>query len=161
MKKHDTNRAPTPCPWLPALAVLAAAAGLLSGCNALTALSGAPPSNDAGSGTSPGTTEMLAVFTDPDSDFSTSDVRDVDDEIVRFDATAKTLIWAADGSTFEDWEVNGNFLGASQAFQVRFGTVDGERRAYFTESGPATICDIRVDDGMLSISATSVLVPNE
>lgn len=161
MKQHHANRAPTSCRRMLALAGLVASAGLLPACNALTALPGTPSLGDAGGGTNPETTEMLAVFEDPDSDFSTSDVRDVDDEIVRFDATAKTLIWAADGSAFEGWEINGNFLGSSQTFQVRFGTVDGERHAYFTESGPGTICDIRIEDGMLRISATSVLVPDE
>ena len=107
-----------------------------------------------------GATDNLAVFSDANSNFSTMDVRDIDEQIVRFDTTAKTLIWVADGSTFVGWEVSGNFLGSLQQFQVRFGTVSGERRAYFTETGPATICDISVDNGSLRIVATDVTVPN-
>ena len=99
------------------------------------------------------------MFSDPDSEFSTTDVRDVDEEIVRFDATAKTLIWAADGSVFDGWDVDGNFLGPTRFFQVRFGTKDGERRAYFTETANATICDILIDNGDLQIFSTSVTVP--
>lgn len=119
------------------------------------------PSDGNGDVSAPGdgSDATFAVFSDPDSEFSTSDVRDVDDEIVRFDATAKTLIWAADGSVFDDWAVDGNFLGPTQFFQVRFGTKDGERRAYFTETVAATICDLRISNGQLRISATSVTVP--
>lgn len=105
------------------------------------------------------TGRTLALFSDPDSDFSTTDVRDIHEEIVRFDTAGKTLIWAADGSAFGGWEVSGNFLGSLQQFQVRFGTKDGERRAYFTETVPATICDIFVENGRLRIVSTNVTVP--
>ena len=110
-----------------------------------------------------GTSSTLAVFVDPDTTFSTSDVRDVDEEIVQFDPTAKTLIWVADGTAFGEgsWEVNDVFLGFGGGFQVRFGTKNGERRAYFTETGPATICDISVQGGELLISPTGTLVPQE
>ncbi len=107
-------------------------------------------------------TAHLAVFDDPNSDFSTTDVRDVDDEIVQFDTVTKAIIWAADGTAYQagSWTVDGVFL-AGGGFQVRFGTKDGERRAYFTETGPATICQIRPAGGFLSISATNVTVPQE
>ena len=105
----------------------------------------------------------LVVFFDPDSEFSTMDVRDVDDEIVRFDGDLKAIIWVTDDLVFDEgvWENDGNFLLEGRPFQVRFGTVDGERRAYFTETGPATICNISVDQGRLRIAATNVLVPQE
>ena len=108
-----------------------------------------------------GDTTAFALFTDDTTGFETSDVYDVDDEIVRFDTTTKSIIWAADGRAFQEgnWDVVGNFLGAAQAFQVRFGNVDGQRRAFFTETDPPTICDIEpVGDG-LSISRTSTQVP--
>ena len=78
-----------------------------------------------------GDTSTLAVFTDDATEFETSDVYDADDEIVRFDTTTKSIIWAADDRAFQEgnWDVIGNFLGAAQAFQVRFGNVDGQRRA--------------------------------
>lgn len=105
----------------------------------------------------------LAVFQDPDSSFSTTDVYDVDDQIVRFDTETKSIIWAEDGRAYQAglWEVNGNFPEATGFFQVRFGTKDGERRAYFTETATATICDIRVSDDTLSIFATTIPVPQE
>ena len=148
--------------------VLLASWVLLPGCSALPLASGdGIPDPPAESPDAPGenpdeTGVTLAVFLDPDSDFSTPDVRDVDEEIVRFDTVAKALIWAADGSAFGagDWEVRGTFLGAQQQFQVRFGTKDGQRRAYFTETVPATICDIFVSDARLRILPTDVAVPN-
>ena len=99
------------------------------------------------------------MFSDPNSDFATTDVQDIDEEVVRFDTAAKTLIWAADGSAFGGWEVSGNSLGSQQQFQVRFGTKEGERLAYFTETVPATICDISIENGRLKIVPTNVTVP--
>ena len=86
---------------------------------------------------------------------------DIDDQIVRFDTQAKTIIWALDGRAFQPgvWEVNGNFLRSGNPFQVRFGNVEGERRAYFTETIPATICDIEVPGEALLIFATDTPVP--
>lgn len=109
----------------------------------------------------PGDNGTLIVFSDPDSSFSTTDVRDVDDEIMQFDINGTTLIWKTDDSTHtNNWSVDGNFLNASQSFQVRFGSVNGEQRAYFTETGPATICNLTVSNGNLSISSTNTTVPN-
>jgi hypothetical protein len=87
----------------------------------------------------------------------TPDVRDVDEQIVRFDTANNELIWTADGRSFPGYSINGYLIGSS--FQVRFGTKDGERRAYFTETGPATICDINVVNGQLVILPTNVPVP--
>lgn len=105
--------------------------------------------------------ETLAVFQDPDSEFSTTDVNDVDGEIVQFDTASNRIIWVEDNIEFDDWEVDGNFLGSDRFFQVRFGTEDGERKAYFTETEPATICDIEVINNTLSITATAETVPQE
>jgi hypothetical protein len=102
---------------------------------------------------------QLAVFSDTASSFSTSDVRDVQEQIVRFDVASNSLIWKADGRTFPGYPVSGNFVASDKHFQIRFGTKDGERRAYFTETASATICDIEVTGGQLSISPTTVTVP--
>ncbi len=104
-------------------------------------------------------TQKLAVFQDPDSEFSTTDVRDIDEEIFQFNTDDMTMILEVDGSTDTGWPVNDNLLGAAGSFQVRFGTVAGERRAYFTETGPATICDIVVTDGNFTIFPTTTTVP--
>ena len=102
---------------------------------------------------------QLAMFTDSATGFSTSDVRDVEGEIVRFNRANNALIWAADGRSFPGYPVDGNFLGSGRNFQVRFGTEDGERRAYFTETVPATLCDIEIVGSALLISPTNVTVP--
>ena len=60
---------------------------------------------------------------------------------------------------FFGYPVSGTFIGSDRAFQVRFGTEAGERRAYFTETGPDTICDIDVVNGQLVILPTNVRVP--
>jgi hypothetical protein len=102
---------------------------------------------------------QLAMFTDPASSFSTQDVRDVQEQIVQFDVANNTLIWKADGRSFPGYPVSDNFIGSDKHFQIRFGTKDGERRAYFTETASATICDIEVTGGQLMISPTNVKVP--
>ena len=79
--------------------------------------------------------------------------------IVRFDTTGNALIWAADGRSFSGYPVSGNFLGAAKNFQVRFGTKDGERRAYFTETVATTICNVEVVGGQLMVTPTTVKVP--
>ena len=107
------------------------------------------------------TDENLVVFSDPDSEFETTDVRDVDEEIVRFDGVVNTLIWVADNLAFEGWEVSGNFLDAQRHFEVKFGTKDDQRRAYFTETGHNTICQVFVVAGTLWLLPTNVPVPNE
>jgi hypothetical protein len=78
---------------------------------------------------------------------------------VRFDTANNALIWTADGRSFSGYRVSGNFIRADRNFQVRFGTRDGERRAYFTETVSATICDIEIAGGQLVINPTTATVP--
>jgi len=100
------------------------------------------------------------LFMDPDSDFAARDVFDVDDEIVRFVAQRQVMIWMEDNTEFENWDVNGNLLLAG-AFEVRFGTTEGQRRAFFSEPGLDTICNLVVQNGQLSIFRTSQPIPQE
>jgi hypothetical protein len=102
---------------------------------------------------------QLAVFSDPASSFMTSDVRDVQEQIVRFDTANNAPIWAGDGRSFSGFPVSGNFIRADKNFQVRFGTKDGERRAYFTETSSGTLCDVEIVGGQLVINPTNVRVP--
>jgi hypothetical protein len=132
------------------------ALAVASGCGGS---SGSSSSGGSSSPTTPSGPVQLAVFMDPASSFSTSDVRDVQDQIVRFDTTTGSMIWVADGRTFVGFPVSGNFIRADKAFQVRFGTKQGERRAYFTEASSGTICDIEVVNGALLITGTTVPVP--
>ena len=131
-------------------------------CNLLQLGGASGNTNDNTTDNGNGSTANLAVFVDPDSNFSTSDVRDVNDEIVRFDPVAKTIIWAADGTAFDagSWDVNGVLL-AGGGFTVLFGTKNGERGAYFTETVSKTLCDIALGCGSVCIFPTSVTVPQE
>lgn len=131
--------------WLLALA--------LAGCgDSVSTSSTTPPPPPAAGAT-------LAVFTDAETGFQTTDVRDVDNEIVRFDVSDGTLIWTPENLLFDGWRVQGSFLDEDRLFQVRFGTVSGERRAYFTESGRGTICDLSVVNNQLLIEPTDLLPP--
>ena len=103
----------------------------------------------------------FALFTDPDSGFSTTVVRDVDDETVQFSISARSIIYQ-DGTEYDagTWTVDGNFVGGV-SFRIRFGSVNGEKRAYFTETAPGTICDFRISDGQFQIFPTTQLPPQE
>jgi hypothetical protein len=103
------------------------------------------------------------AFVDPDNGLSTQDVRDADREIVHFDLQSQAMIWAASGDAVAGWVTEGNDLHWERtggSFRVRFGSEAGEHRAYFTEAGPGTICNLSITaPGQLSISATSQTPP--
>ena len=112
---------------------------------------------------------QLVVFSDRASAFATSDVRDVQDQVVSFN-TADELIWTADGTRFSEYIVDGTLIAyhhkADTFLQVRFGTKTGERRAYLTwtddrlRGAPATLLDLSVNArGDLIIAETNVPVP--
>jgi hypothetical protein len=132
-------------------ALALAAAFFILGCGDGTGTSPTPP--PAGSG--------FAVFTDSASGFSTTDVYDVDNQVVRFVAADRTMLWVQDNLLFDGWVVEGNFLGESAPypFQVRFGSVSGQRRAFFTETGRGTLCDLRVENRVLTLLPTNSLPP--
>ena len=99
------------------------------------------------------------TFTDPGSTFSTTDVRDQQDEIVRFN-TIGELIWTADNRRFLGYQVSGNFVG-SHMYEVVFVIKDGERRAYFTVHGhgptdPNRVCDITVVNDRVVITESNI-----
>jgi hypothetical protein len=85
--------------------------------------------------------------------------RDIDDQIVRFVPADSTMLWTPSNLLFDNWPVSGNLLGPDRAFEVRFGTVSGQRRAYFTQVGPGTICNLEVTGNSLQLSPTNVLPP--
>ena len=107
----------------------------------------------------PSTGTNLAVFIDAQTGTQTTDVRDVDNEFMRFNLDEGTLIWVATNATFTGWSVSGDYLDLIRLYRVRFGTVNGERRAYFTESVRGTICDLSVVEGQLVIEPTDFLPP--
>lgn len=118
----------------------------------------------------------LKVFTES-SGFSTTDLRDAQDQIVQFN-TANDLIWAADHTRLQGFKVDRHDFGTGAfymisipgttcpqgcAFEVRFGTKDGERRAYLTvdyiHDNPGTLVDIEVVGGALVLTQTRVFPP--
>jgi hypothetical protein len=113
---------------------------------------------------SPGEVPRFVRFIDPTSGCVTDRVHDADRELVFFDAGLGALVSLDSGNTVSGWTVNEADLAWSRSgvrFRVRFGTEDGERRAYFTETGPGTICNLNVaGPDTLFISATSQTPPN-
>jgi hypothetical protein len=143
----------------------------LAGCGSFSAPSAPSPVPQATNPPipNPPIPASLVMFTDSVTGFSTSDVRDAQEQIVRFN-TAGELIWTADDTRFRLFRVSGNLiwgLGRDDWFQVSFGTKNGERRAYFGQSDdychcpgyPATVADIEVVGGQLVITWPGVLVP--
>lgn len=112
----------------------------------------------------PGTaTGVFATFTDESTGFATDAVHDADRQIVHFDAARGAMVFDASGEAVEGWAVSGEDLswsGFAVEFRVRFGTEEGERRAYFTETAVGTICNLRLAGGRLGISGTSERPPN-
>jgi hypothetical protein len=120
----------------------------------------------------------LVVFSESASGFSTTDLRDVEDQIVQFN-TANELIWTADGTRLPGFFVDQvhypgtsfiDVVGPSRvicptgcSFEVRFGTKDGERRAYLTmdyvHDNPGTLVDVDVSAGVLKVARTNVFAP--
>lgn len=102
----------------------------------------------------------LVLFTDADTGFATADVYDATREVVRFDAERQAMVSSATGDAVSGWATNGTDLGPFGAFRVRFGSEGGQRRAYFTEAGNGTLCDLVLSGPeMLSIYATSERPP--
>ena len=86
------------------------------------------------------------------------------------------LAWAADGTRLSGYRLNshsfleglwysisGAICSEGCAFEVRFGTKDGERRAYLTadygHDNPGTLVDVELRDGAFAVSRTNVFPP--
>ena len=118
----------------------------------------------------------LAVFVDDDTGFQTSDLRDAQDQVIQFNSN-RELIWSADGTRLPGYRVwfltfpngrryyfvEGKICEEGCGFEVRFGTENGERRAYLTvdygHDNPGTMVDVEVIDGALRVSQTDVYPP--
>ena len=112
----------------------------------------------------------FAVFLDRESGFSTTDVRDVHGQIVRFN-TAGELVWSDQmhfpGYLADGYVITADRICAGRYFLVRFGTENGLEHAYLTWAGdtsdahPATLLDVEVVDGRLVVADTDVTVPRD
>ena len=118
---------------------------------------------------------QLRVFTELASGFSTSDLRDVDEQILQI-TTAGELVWTADGTRIQGYGVaqhiidgvpihwiSGRLCPEGCTFEVRFGAKDGERRAYLTadygHDNPGTLVDVEVAGGNLAVARTGIFPP--
>jgi hypothetical protein len=118
---------------------------------------GAPPS-----------ATFLVPFTDIASGFSTTDVHDVQEQVIQFNSAGE-LIWTQDGSRIPGYPfAAGNTVSAGPICQhcvleVRFGTRDGERRAYLTldrgHDNTGMVVDIEVAGGGVILTETNVPPP--
>jgi hypothetical protein len=112
----------------------------------------------------PSEASPYVTFIDCTTGFRTVEVHDADREIVHFDAALEAMVSASNGNSVNGWTVAGADLDWSRSgvsFRVRFGTEAGERRAYFTEAGPGTICNLNLaGPNTLYISGTSEKPPN-
>ena len=110
----------------------------------------------------------LHVFTDAATGFATSDLRDAQDQIVRVDKDG-FLLWTEDDTALKGFGVlNGIYIPAAHVceceFEVRFGTENGERRAYLTadwgHDNPGTVVDLAVTGGRLVVRRSGRFPPN-
>ena len=123
----------------------------------------------------PAAAPTLVVFTELMTGFATSDLRDAQDQIVQLNS-ANELVWAADGTRLPGYRTNSFISGGHRhqfiigkicalrcEFEVRFGTEDGERRAYLTvdygHDNPGTVVDVEVAAGALMVTQTDVYPP--
>jgi hypothetical protein len=108
--------------------------------------------------------DTFVIFVDETTSFMTTEVFDADREIISFDPERRTLVFQATGEAVNGWSVTDGDLDWTRSgvpFRVRFGTEDGNRRAYFTERGPGTICNLNLaGPDSLGISATNERPPN-
>ena len=150
-----------------AIVVLIIAEGL-TGCNSSDSPPTAPSSS---SSTNPSEAPRLVVFRDSASGFSTSDLRDAEDEVMQL-STAGELVFPATNTRLPGFRqygggseqgIEGNICGPNCAFVVRFGIKDGERRAYLTidygHDNPGTLVDVEVENGALVVTQTDLYPP--
>ena len=117
--------------------------------------------------------QQLVVFRDAQSGASTTDARDSDEQIIQFTASGE-LIWTLDGTRLPGYRVSpfmypgaafieGSICPDRCGFEVRFGTLDCERRAYLTLNyghwNEGMIADVEVRDGALQVKPSQRFPP--
>jgi len=122
------------------------------------------PASKPSDSTTGGGGPVWVDFTDADTGFATAEVHDANREIVRFDSNGSAMV-NANGARVTGWTTQGNDLDwdrNSVEFRVLFGAEAGERRAYFTETGSGTICDLNIaGPDQLAIYSTDEPPPQE
>ena len=109
----------------------------------------------------------LRMFYEPGTGFSTASLYDVHEHIVQFNS-ARELIWVADGTHVPGFPVvDAKYINAEKIcacwFEVRFGTKDGERRAYLTADyghyNPATLVGLELVGDTIVMTQSDVFPP--
>jgi hypothetical protein len=146
----------------------------LAGCDGATPSTPSPDPAPVPAPTAEPAAPTLTVFSDGKG-FSTSDLRDAEDEIIQINSSNE-LIWTADGTRLPGYRVVGGGGGEYGAyfilgkicpeacqFEVRFGASGGEQRAYLTvdygHDNPGTVVDVEVIDAALQVTPTSIYPP--
>jgi hypothetical protein len=124
----------------------------------------------------PTRSSTLALFVDDDTGFQTSDLSDAQNQIIQV-TNSNELLWTADGTRLPNYRVSsfrfgngrryyfveGKICDAGCAFEVRFGSDNGVRRAYLTvdygHDNPGTVVDVEVIDGALHVAQTDAYPP--
>jgi hypothetical protein len=150
--------------------VILIVAHALAGCDGTSAPPTSPSANPPTSpSANPPTVPGLVSFTDSASGFSTSDLRDAEDEVMQL-STAGELVFPAANLRLPgyrragpDLAIAGSICSPSCDFVVRFGTKDGARRAYLTvdygHDNPGTLVDVEVANGALVVTQTDRYPP--
>ena len=149
---------------------------VLTGCDGSRSPTPTAPTPTAPTPVTPAPVSTIAVFEESSTHFATSDLRDAQDQILQF-SSSNELIWTADGTrlpgyrltshTFNDrnryYFIEGKICPEGCAFEVRFGTADGERRAYLTvdygHDNPGTLVDVEVAGTELLVTQTNAYPP--
>src|SRR5215212_7100645 len=156
-----------------AIVVSTLASGFLVSCGESSPT--APTAVAAVSTTPPTTNEIPVVFTELATGFSTSDLRDVDEQIIQVTRDG-ALVWTADGTRLSGYHVNRHLIDGVAiywiggavcqegcALEVRFGMKDGERRAYLTADyghyNPVTLVYVEVSGVALVLNRTPIFPP--
>jgi len=138
----------------------------LAGCDGSSSPPTAPSSPSATPPAAPG----LVAFRDSASGFTTTDLRDAEDEIMQL-STAGELVFPAIDTRLSGFRlllnseqgIAGNICGRPCEFVVRFGVKDGEHRAYLTidygHDNPGTLVDVEVAHGGLVVTQTDLYPP--
>jgi len=107
-------------------------------------------------------TAELTVFQDPDSSFSTTELLDVDGEVISFTTDGRivwvetSMAWA--NSRNAEWTTDGNTLRSDEYFTVAYGLVDGEFGGWITRASTDTVCDFDAEGDELFIDPTEETV---
>ncbi len=110
-------------------------------------------------------TVELTVFADPDSDFTTDEILDVDGEALSF-TTDGRLVWVATSTAWAEsryamWTTDGNTLRSDGHFTAVYGTWNDTFGAWIIDTSSSFLCDFETDGDVLFITATEDVVAQQ